>query len=801
MALINRRRGMPICGIVIGLAAATLFWAFWPAKYESTARVLVMKKDSKLATRGEGSEQSEQQVDEDLMSTHMEIIQSRGVIGTALKKHGYDQLSSIQSKLKQDEDAIDYVIERMDVSRGGAGQSKSAHVLNVSFQHSSPEEAENILAAIIDSYQSFLAEKFQDVSKEAAELIQEAKTVLASDVENAEAAYRDFREQAPILWKGDESANIHRVHYEELESALSDIKLKASQARARLSVVEKAVADQDARNASDLERLSLLDDDSIERIGLLVEVQKGDANNMEFQATQPARLEGAKAEHEALLNLMLKEKTLRSDFGPEHPLVEDVIKQVTATKEFLQSKDAALAKPMNNSLKLTPKGLVHSYVGLLKNDLVTLEQRRIELDKLAKEEHDAAKALVSFELRGESMRTTLERKQELYEAVLDRLREINLVKAYGGYATEVIEPVELGKKCFPLFKVCAPIGCFLGLIIGIALAAGAEFYDPMFLGPHDVVRTLDLPVFTQLPRLGVTKEGKPLVVGGASKLLPTMVAFHRPQSREAEVIRGLRTSMLFRLKGQKHRSIMFTSANPADGKTTVVANLAISIAQVGHRVLLVDCDMRRPQIMSAFGLEQQPGLADLLQGDHEPSDFILDSEVPNLSLLLAGAVPKNPGELLTSQKFAALLETLREKYDYVLIDAPPLMAVADPCIVAPLADAVVMAVRLTRDSRMQVLRSKDLLESSQANVIGIVINGYDYRRRHLLAADTYGYGYGYGLSYSYKKGYGPYDDKEIDSYYETGPADTADQGKAAVERNGKATAERNGKGAGHAEVT
>ena len=178
--------------------------------------------------------------------------------------------------------------------------------------------------------------------------------------------------------EGRREHNIHRVNYEELEAALSEIQIKTSEARARLEVVRKTVAEQDANNASDLERLALLDDDNIERLSLLVEVEKGDANTAEFQSTQPARLEGAKAEHEALLNLMLREKTFGVDLGPGHPQVQDNLRQQQIMRDFLEEKRVSLGS-VEDKIKLTPKNLVRAYVKLLEHDLNTLERREKEL--------------------------------------------------------------------------------------------------------------------------------------------------------------------------------------------------------------------------------------------------------------------------------------------------------------------------------------------------------------------------------------------------------------------------------------
>jgi capsular exopolysaccharide synthesis family protein len=176
-------------------------------------------------------------------------------------------------------------------------------------------------------------------------------------------------------------------------------------------------------------------------------------------------------------------------------------------------------------------------------------------------------------------------------------------------------------------------------------------------------------------------------------------------------------------------------------------------------------------------------VAQVISNDADLADAVVETSVPNLFVLPCGEVPKNPAELLTSQKFVELLAVLRDRYDRIILDTPPLLAVADPCIVAANVDGVVLTVRLTRDSRMQVMRSKELLEGSKGNLVGVVINGHDLTRRHKLAGYGYGYGYGYG-GYGYGSRYGYYgtygaendsaggyyreDDEENESHAENG---------------------------------
>ena len=153
IGMLRRRWKMVAIGGAVGIVLALLYFMVATVKYESSARVLVMKKDAKLPTKGvESNGESDPRVSEDLLSTHMQIVSSRAIVQSALESHGLDQLDSILSELDDDETPADYVIDHLTVSRGGAGQAKTAHVLNLRFRHTNDEEAQRIVEAIVDSY-------------------------------------------------------------------------------------------------------------------------------------------------------------------------------------------------------------------------------------------------------------------------------------------------------------------------------------------------------------------------------------------------------------------------------------------------------------------------------------------------------------------------------------------------------------------------------------------------------------------------------------------------------------------------
>jgi capsular exopolysaccharide synthesis family protein len=737
-------------GLLLGWGAAVAYYFLAPAQYESTAQILVMRKDPRLATGGvQGAREEESKVSEDLLATHMQVVQSKRIVFQSLERDGLDQLASIHAQLSTDETPTDYVIDNLLVSRGGTGQAKSAHVLNIAFRHSSDEECRRIVHSIVQTYQSFLAEKFQDVNKEAAELIDRAQNQLRDELRIAEANYQTFREKTPLLFNGDQVTNIHRARYDQIQQELSDLEVMSTEARSRLEVVERAVREQEINGATNLERLALIDEKNTQRIGILVSVDKGEADTAEFQSRQPERMASANAEYSELLALLAKERTLLEDYGPNHPEVKNTRQQISLTQQFLAEKAERMGDVPKEEL-LNPKELVDAYVQVLRHDVLSLDGRRRELEQLAAKEESEAKLLVSLELAGETLRKDMSRKQELFDAVVDRLREINLAKDYGGFINEIIAQPELGVKVTPHLLICLAVGTFFGLVLGSSGAALAEVRDRSFRSPEEIGATLRLSILSHIPELRMLSDSKlaATISATGSQLEPTLLAFHRPKSREAEVFRGLRTSLFFSAHAKNVKVIQCTSANQGDGKTTMIANLAVSFAQSGKRVLLVDCDLRRPRIHTMFGLSNEIGLSGVVSGESEPWDAVQATEAANLWVLPCGCVPSNPAELLTSEMFEKFLALARERYDYVLLDTPPVLAVADPCIVAPRVEGVMLVVRVSNDTRPQVVRAKDMLESVGATMIGTIVNatgaGAHFGSRRYGYGRQYGYGYGYG---------------------------------------------------------
>jgi capsular exopolysaccharide synthesis family protein len=374
-----------------------------------------------------------------------------------------------------------------------------------------------------------------------------------------------------------------------------------------------------------------------------------------------------------------------------------------------------------------------------------------------KGEYDDAKLLSNYQSREETIRDEIARGQQLYDGIIKRLQEVNIVKDFGGYYARIITPPSYGRQVEPRALPIFSVAIFLGTLGGFGLAYLADWSDKSFRTPEEIQRHLGVPVVGHISRIMADKEPMPDAVPGQPVLDPVLTAYYHARSPEAEAYRGVRTALYFSSHGKEYKLLQITSPVMGDGKTTTVANLGISIARSGKRTLLIDADFRRPRLHELFGIEAPVGMATVLAGETPLEDAIQQCPVPGLSILPCGPIPPNPAELLTSPRFQEVLGLLCADFDLVMIDTPPLLAVSDPAVVAPRVDGVLIVLRYSKDGRPTAQRAKQILDTLGVNVLGVVVNAVDYHSaegKYGYVRHRYSYGYGYGDMSTHTNGNG-----------------------------------------------
>jgi len=207
----------------------------------------------------------------------------------------------------------------------------------------------------------------------------------------------------------------------------------------------------------------------------------------------------------------------------------------------------------------------------------------------------------------------------------------------------------------------------------------------------------------------------------STKIYNPLIVKTNPRSTAAEAFRALRTNIQFMNPDQSLKSIVVTSACPGEGKTTLMANLAVSIAQLGKKVICVDSDLRKPALHNVFNILNMKGLTDYLMGMHSLENVLQSTGIEGLSLITSGLKPPDPSEVLSSQKMKALMKQLSSEYDFVIYDSPPVISVTDAVILSSQTDGVILLVDSRTSARQAVVRAKQTLELANAKILGVVL--------------------------------------------------------------------------------
>src|SRR6266403_583686 len=276
----------------------------------------------------------------------------------------------------------------------------------------------------------------------------------------------------------------------------------------------------------------------------------------------------------------------------------------------------------------------------------------------------------------------------------------------------------------------------LGLALGVGLALFLEYLDDSIHSTEDVEKFLRLPVLVSIPRIGNGAVRRRLLAsstsiqkhngnnGGSPELLMNVDG----RSSLAEAYRQLRTSVLLSTAGHVPRSLLVTSSMPGEGKTTTAVNTAVSLAQTGASVVIIDADMRRPRLRSIFGLADRAGLSSILSSEISEAAMlamITSDDETGVQVLTSGPMPPNPAELLGSDQMRRLMTVLQSQFTHVVVDSPPVSAFTDGVLIASMVDGVLLVVHGGKSSRHVVLRSRQLLQDVGAKILGVVLNNVD----------------------------------------------------------------------------
>jgi len=398
----------------------------------------------------------------------------------------------------------------------------------------------------------------------------------------------------------------------------------------------------------------------------------------------------------------------------------------------------------------------------LTNDYQAAVRRENLVEQAFSEQQRDADQIAARSVQYNILKREVDTNRQLYEGLLERLKETGVSAGLKASNIRVVdEAVAPRKPARPNIPLNLALAFVLGLGLGVGGAFLQEHLDNSLKSSEDIERYLGLPSLGLIPSVeslnghrrgvyGLPEHGVAAAAGNGARgngnggngnganghsrvAANALKSWYRiaggiePPAALAEAFRGLRTSVMLSSANQPPRTLLVSSPRPSEGKTTVSVNLAISLAQLNQRVLLIDCDMRRPSIRKALDLANGMGLVSYLTGQKDWRAAVMPSGVENLDALVCGPVPPNPAELLSSDRMRAVIEEARGEYRFVIVDSPPLLNVSDARILATLVDGVILVVKGGVTPRELAQRAQSYAEDVGANLIGVVLNNLDIR--------------------------------------------------------------------------
>ena len=578
---------------------------------------------------------------------------------------------------------------------------KGSRLVLVKIQDTSPAQARRLSEAVTRTYIQQNLEKMVNATGDTVVWLSGQLDHFKQELEQTENSLHEFKRlnDLPSSTLEDLSKMI-RLEMQEYDSALTRTRMRRQELTAR---------------ASELGKITAENPDQVPASELLSNA---------FLSTLRTQFQSATRERAELI---------AEGKGENHPGVKAADQKVSLARTHLLNEIKNIQGAVARDLSIIERqegGEASLYEGARKK-AVDLNLKELEFHRLDR-------------MRAQNEKLYAVLLEQLKEADLRRMMNTNNIRLVDG-AVEPKEPIA------PRVSVNVSIALLIGLVLGLGLAILREQLDNTLKTPEDVEQKLGVTFLGLLPEIaeeegGDTPKRPRRARRLTTTLAPELLVHERPTSGIAEAARALRTNLMFMNPDHPYRRLLVTSAAPAEGKTTVAVSIAVSLAQGGQRVCIIDCDLRRPRLHRIFDRAGDIGLMNVILGEATIDEVAKPTIVPNLSCIPCGPIPPNSADVVSSEKFRRLLDEVSERFDRVVLDSPPIVAVTDSAIASTLVDGVVFVVRAFKTSVNLCRSGLRTLQDVDAPIAGAVLNAVNLNRHE----------YNYYHYYYYKReGYAP----------------------------------------------
>lgn len=586
-------------------------------------------------------------------------------------------------------------------------------------------EAAFLANAIAEEFYSMNLEISKDEVGKVRQFLEAQLDSVRLKLAESEVALKQYKEDNKLVALDEETvklveqAAIFRAHLNETEAELQEYQLALEDLKSKLSQTKSSLVEEVSNISSPL----------IQELQSLIAQKQSQIANLIAKSSPGYEIVIKKIEREI-------EEAKKALVEEAHKIATSGITSIDPLATSQQLFNRILEVDINIKSARARADAIRTIVEAYETQLEGIPQKSLELVRLM-------------------------RKAELNEKIFllrsEKYEESRIAEAGKAANIRIIDPaVPPQKPIRPNKKLNVILAIFFGFGLGIAISFIIELLDSSIRTVEDLEK-LKVNVLGAIPTINpaeiarkMKKRGYKLTPEDHVRIASKLITNFSPKSPVSEAYRSLRTNILFSNIDKPIKTMVVSSSATKEGKSTTVANLAITMSQMGSRVLIIDADLRRPTIHNLFKLERQVGLTNALLGSYTLDEVIKLSGIENLDLITAGDIPPNPSELLSSNAMRKALSVLSDRYDLILIDSPPIIAVTDAAVLSTRTDAVLMVVSSGYVTRKEVARAIQLLQNVRANLLGVLLNGLDIKRIYGSYYYYYHY-YQYYYYYSAKK--------------------------------------------------
>jgi capsular exopolysaccharide synthesis family protein len=740
LRVLYRGRWIILISFLVVVASTVYFTFTAQPVYEASALVMLKEEGT---VRRQIFEVSSYMKRETMINNQVEVLKSRtlgmevirrlqesphadslSILGNPLKNQKFSLTKWVFSIFRGEDSNVqqpsfDDLVDRFRAGTVTVAPKRDTDMIELKAQAYSPFEASFVANTWMESYRDLdISESREEVS-EVREFLEDKLKDVQDAMSASEEALKDYKETQKVAELTTET--------EQLIKQLADFETTYQEAKTDLEANEK--------------RLAHLKDQLSESQKALVEkatsLSSPVIKELERQlATMIAR--------KAALDQQVKGAGLSSEFGNVNELDQRILgiqeKIIEETRKMVAGGGAAI-NPLGFS------ETIFNNILQIETENKSLTAKTEALGKIVDQYNRELNSLPEKSLRLVRLRRETAVNNNIYMMLREKYEENRIAEAGQIGSVRVVDHAKPPKYPIkPKKKMNLILGIMVGLGLGVGLTFLREYLDTSLKSMEDVER-LGYPVLGSIPYISVQRVAKHArdQNGDIKRIEARLITHFAPKSPISEAYRTLRTNIQFTHIDRPIKTVLVTSSGPGEGKSTSVANLAIAFAQMGTNALLVDTDLRRPVLHAIFDQPRDVGLTNVLVGKVPFEEAVRPTKIDNLHLLTSGTLPPNPSELLGSEAMMAFLRDAKEKYDIVLFDSPPVIAVTDAAILGTRLDGIVLVAKSGSTGKDAIIRSRILLENVNAHIFGILVNGVNIEH-------MYGSYYYYYIHYYYGDG-------------------------------------------------